>query len=118
MPRPKDVLRAFTGVIINASFRIRAFAATLIWPRPNKNLATRLLLKNLSAYTDIILTDTPIAYYHLDEASGFIAHDQSRNSNNGTLTTGITYGQTGADVHTSDTAMLFGANDTLSLPYT
>lgn len=62
----------------------------------------------MSAYTSIVLADTPQAYYRLDETSGTNAADSSGNSNAGTYTTsGLTLAQPGCLLSDADTGTLF-----------
>jgi len=59
-------------------------------------------------YQQTLLADSPTAYYRFDESSGTTANDSSGNGYNGTYaSSGVTLGQTGAIVGSSDTAVLF-----------
>lgn len=45
------------------------------------------------AYSDIVLADSPVGYWQLQETSGTNAADSSGNGNNGTYTNGVTLNQ-------------------------
>lgn len=58
-----------------------------------------------ATYASEVLTDSPLLYWKLDEASGTTAADATGNGRTGTISgTGVTYSQTGAT--TSGTALL------------
>jgi hypothetical protein len=58
------------------------------------------------AYSQAVLTDSPIAYYRLDESAGPTMCDSSTSANDGTYgSTGITYGVAGAIPSSTDTAV-------------
>jgi hypothetical protein len=71
------------------------------------------------SYSSVVLADSPIRYYRLDESSGTVAHDLGSQAQNGTLHGGITLSQTGLLTGDSDTAMLLnGSTGYISLPTT
>lgn len=47
-------------------------------------------------YTNVVLADTPVAYWRLGETTGTTAFDSTVNANNGTYTNGVTRGVVGA----------------------
>ncbi|MGC9237954.1 MAG: LamG-like jellyroll fold domain-containing protein, partial [Thiomonas sp.] len=47
----------------------------------------------VATYADIVLSDSPVAYWPLNETSGTVAHDLSGNSLNGTIESGVTIDQ-------------------------
>lgn len=68
----------------------------------------------MSAYSDLIIGDTPSAYWRLGEASGNAA-DSSGNGHTGTVT-GATYGATGLIADDADDAMDFdGSSDKIAI---
>lgn len=73
-----------------------------------------------SGYAQTVLSDSPLAYYRLGEPSGYgitTAYDWGGNAYNGTITGGVTLGETGALYNDSNTAMLFdGSTGYISLP--
>lgn len=57
-------------------------------------------------YSPLVLSDSPIGYWHLDETSGTVATDSSGHSYNGVITpTNVIYSQPGALKNNSDTAL-------------
>lgn len=58
-------------------------------------------------YSTEVLTDAPLAYYKLSEASGTTMTDFSGNARNGTYSNSPTLGQSGPLLSASDTAALF-----------
>src|SRR6266568_645438 len=109
---PRYVRRAFGSTLINY---VLGMALRLRLGRI-RDVGFRLNLKNVSRYTDAVLADSPIAYYHLDEVSGQIARDQSGHGYDAAMTSGIAHGQAGANVNDPDPATLFAAPDYLILP--
>jgi hypothetical protein len=69
----------------------------------------------MSTYSTMILSDSPQAYYRMDEASGTTAHDSSGHSYNATVTF-ATLSQAGAIIGDSDTCMAFTEAGGLTLP--
>ncbi|MGC9238014.1 MAG: hypothetical protein ACP5GF_14190, partial [Thiomonas sp.] len=47
----------------------------------------------IATYADIVLSDSPVAYWPLNETSGTTAHDLSGNGLNGTIESGVTIGE-------------------------
>lgn len=47
------------------------------------------------AYANAVLSDHPLAYWHLDEQSGVIAHDATDGGHNGNINGGVTLSQPG-----------------------
>src|SRR5438045_3464131 len=72
----------------------------------------------MSFYSSVVLADSPIAYYPLNEASGTNATDLSGNARTGTISAaGVTYSQTGGLRDDPDTALLFnGTTGKIDLP--
>lgn len=67
-------------------------------------------------YKNVILADTPVAYYRMDERAFPEVLDWSGNGNNGTINGGVTLGQPGA-IADGDTAMKFdGSTGYIQLP--
>jgi hypothetical protein len=64
-------------------------------PTPTTGL-TPTPTPHLSAYSNAILKDHPVAYYRLDETGGTTAYDISGNGHNGTYTSNVTLNQSGA----------------------
>src|SRR2546421_651438 len=64
-----------------------------------------------SNYSNAVLSDSPIAYYRLGEASGSTAYDASGNVCDATINGGVTKGITGAIAKDLDTAMLFDGDN-------
>jgi hypothetical protein len=60
-----------------------------------------------SPYAQLVLSDMPLAYYRLDEASGSTVHDLSGNGNDATYVGGVTPGAPGAVAGDPDTAATF-----------
>ncbi len=78
---------------------------------------------NAYAYVAQVLSDKPIVYYRLGEASGIYAYDISGRkmtgtiSNTGGVIAGVTQGQIGALTNSPDTAYLFdGTSGSVTLP--
>ncbi len=71
----------------------------------------------MSYYSNTIMSDSPVAYYHLNESSGLVAYDQTSNHYNATLPSGCTYSQVGALLTDTDTAITLPAGGALTLPY-
>ncbi len=71
-----------------------------------------------SIYDQAILADSPLAYYHLSEASGTVAVDLSGYGNNGKLVGVLAYSQPGAVPNDTDTSILFSASGGIVFPYT
>lgn len=68
-------------------------------------------------YVDMVMSDAPLRYYRLDEASGTTANDISGNGRHGTLAGGVALGTAGMVAGDSDAAMTFnGTTSTISLP--
>ena len=61
------------------------------------------------AYSSAVLADVPAGYWRLNETSGATAYDSSGHGNNGAIGSGVTLGQPGALVGSTDTAMSFNA---------
>lgn len=65
-------------------------------------LVTEFVVANLSTrapngfYVQTILSDSPLAYYRLDEISGTVVHDSTAGGNTGTVVGGVTLAQPGA----------------------
>jgi hypothetical protein len=57
------------------------------------------------SYEDTVLSDSPLAYWRVDESSGTVAHDITGNGNDATYTGGVTLGSSGALLNDSDTAV-------------
>jgi hypothetical protein len=57
-----------------------------------------------ATYASTVLSDAPLAYWRLDEASGTVAHDSSGNGNDAMYTGGFTPGSPGALIGDADTA--------------
>jgi hypothetical protein len=57
------------------------------------------------AFSAAIAADSPVLYWRLGESSGTSAADSTANSNNGTYSSGVTLGVTGALAGDSDTAV-------------
>lgn len=77
-------------------------------------------ISQLKPYPRVIMADTPLGYYRLDEVSGLVANDIS-NGNNGTISsTGVSYNLPGAllpALGDTDTALLFdGTTGNIVLP--
>jgi hypothetical protein len=65
----------------------------------------------MSAYSTLIISDSPFAYFIEGEASGTSAADSSGNGYTATISaTGITYGQTGPISGDATTALLFNGS--------
>lgn len=64
-----------------------------------------------SGYKSAVLTDTPLAYYRLDEASGTTMGDSSGNTHNGIYIGSPTLNQTGLLTTDGDKAAVFAANE-------
>lgn len=59
-------------------------------------------------YSTVVLADSPVAYYHLDETSGTNVADSSGNSRTATITgAGVTLNQTGLLLHDTDPCFAF-----------
>ena len=58
-----------------------------------------------SVYAATVLSDSPLAYWRVDEASGTTAFDLSGNGNDATYTGNVTLGQSGALIGDPDTAV-------------
>lgn len=56
-------------------------------------------------YASAVLSDGPMAYWHLDETAGPTAHDASGHGNDATYVGTVTFGATGALLSSSDTAV-------------
>lgn len=69
-------------------------------------------------YPSVILADSPLVYYRLDEQSGPVAKDSSGHSNAGTYAgSGITYSEGGAIREDSDTSVLLdGSTGDIACP--
>jgi hypothetical protein len=57
-----------------------------------------------SVYANTVLSDAPLAYWRVDEASGTVAHDATGNGNDAYYTGGVTLGSGGALIGDTDTA--------------
>lgn len=69
------------------------------------------------SYSSVILADTPIRYYRLDESDGTTAVDSGSQAQNGTLVGGVTLSQPGLLKGDVDTSMLFnGGNSYITCP--
>lgn len=69
------------------------------------------------SYRGVVLADSPLAYYPLDETSGTVAHDISGNANHGTIAAGVTLGFPGLVPNDVGTAMLVdGSMGHIQLP--
>lgn len=67
------------------------------------------------AYRDLVLADSPLAYYRLDEPSGTNADDESPNNRDGTYV-GTTLGATGRFGDEGGAIMLDGIDDHVTVP--
>lgn len=67
-------------------------------------------LEIVSTYSAAVLTDAPVAYYRLGEASGTVMVDSSGNARDGTYLAAFTLGQTGALTGDPNTAVAFAGN--------
>lgn len=65
---------------------------------------------NLVNYAPVVLADTPLGYWRLDETSGTSAADSSGNGRTGTYTGGFTLNQTGALVDGNAALLLNGSS--------
>ena len=73
--------------------------------------------QNSGNYSTVIQSQSPAAYYPLQESSGTIAYDASGNYNNGSFGSGITVGVAGALNNHSDSAYQFaGGQITATIP--
>ena len=73
--------------------------------------------QNTGNYSTVIQSQSPAAYYPLQESSGTIAYDASGNYNNGSFGSGIAVGVAGALNNHSDNAYLFsGGQISASVP--
>ena len=63
---------------------------------------------SLASYSSLVLQNSPLAYYHLDESSGTIAGDASGNHNNAGYVGPVAEGQPG--VLSDDTAVALSGN--------
>ncbi|HBA87183.1 MAG TPA: hypothetical protein DCZ75_04100 [Geobacter sp.] len=73
-------------------------------------LALSVSTPALASYQEMVLADTPEAYWRLGESSGTIAYDSSGHGHNATYS-GPTLGEPGAMAGDSDTAVLFDSSD-------
>lgn len=68
------------------------------------------------AYPDVVLADSPLAYYRMDASSGTSETDQTGNGHAGTYSQGsaggYTFSQAGATITDTDTAVAFDATKT------
>ncbi|HEY8039155.1 MAG TPA: LamG domain-containing protein [Polyangiaceae bacterium] len=60
-----------------------------------------------NAYRTAVLTDSPLAYWRLGEASGAVCHDETGNGNDATIVGNVTLGVPGALTGDPDTAAHF-----------
>jgi hypothetical protein len=68
-------------------------------------------LVTINPFSSLILSDSPVAYWKLDEASGAMMLDSTANAHNGTYTgVGITYQAVGAILPNPDFAALFNGS--------
>ncbi len=92
------------------TYVLRALSGTIVTVTAPPFVAT--------PYSLAILADTPQAYYRCNEFSGPIAYDSTSNHYDAALVGSIAYSQPGALFGDSDTSLLFGATDSLNVPYT
>ena len=82
----------------------------------NTYIPAHPLWTGTSNYKNVVLADSPLAYYRLDETSGTVAHDISGNGNNGVLAGVNTYSVAGLIYNDTDMAMTFTANGSVTPP--
>jgi hypothetical protein len=63
-----------------------------------------------ATYSQVVLSDAPLAYWRVDETSGLVAHDITGNGYDATYVGGSTLGASGALVGDSDTAVTLDGN--------
>lgn len=89
--RPRDrvkvTITSATGVTLSAAGSTPLIEIE-VWEHAD-------VTSRLTGYREVVLADTPLAYWKLDEASGTVAHDASGNDNHGTYTNSPTLGVTG-----------------------
>jgi hypothetical protein len=96
--------------VLRASVALGPAAAPM--PPPDlatTDLATALATNDLGhvSYSSVVLADSPIAYYRLDEPSGAMAHDSSGHGLDGTWGALVTRGAPGLIAEDSDAAATF-----------
>lgn len=85
--RVKVTITSATGVTLSAAGSTPLIEIE-VWEHAD-------VTSRLTGYREVVLADTPLAYWKLDEASGTVAHDASGNDNHGTYTNSPTLGVTG-----------------------
>jgi hypothetical protein len=76
----------------------------------DSNVATVSITVNATSYDQVVLADSPAAYWRLDEGSGTVAGDASGHGNAGTYQNGPTLGAPGL-IGGGNTAVSFDAVD-------
>lgn len=72
-----------------------------------------------ASYSDVVLGDSPLRYYRLDESGGTSAYDATGSGQNGTYSGGYTQSEPGALAGDSDAAVLFnGSTGCITCPAT
>ena len=59
------------------------------------------------SYHEVVLADSPVAYYRMSEGGGLVLNDSSGNGRNGAYAGGVTLAQPGAIVRSDDSAARF-----------
>jgi len=111
--KPGVTTNNFPGTLDEISLYNTALSAA----RVQVHYLGRLSGTSQTSYATLIVADNPVAYYRMNETSGLIAYDSTSNHFDATLSgSSLTYSVAG--IVAGDTAIGFGAYDSLIFPST
>ncbi len=110
-----------SNLVSNPGFEAGSGPGVSVWNDPLATLngysaSGGALTQDVTTYSDVVLADSPLRYYRLDESAGPTINDLSPSAQNATGFPGITFLQSGALAGSTDTAAAFNGTTGLCHP--